>query len=186
MLVFRLADKYMQYLAQIVLIRGSGNRIISSRQFPGRSHQDYQRERRGMKSKAKIGVISGVAAILVALSITFVVAGNRLGITGEVSETTLQVSNLSCGSCLYTIESELRKYPGMVGMTADLASGLITVKHTAELAPDRLAELVTEAGYPARLAAAEAVKTPASGPGGFGCGRGCGPRGCAIPAPGQG
>ncbi len=144
-----------------------------------------------MKSKAMIGVISGVAAILVALSITFVVAGNRRIAAGDVSETTLQVSNLSCGSCLQTIESELRKYPGTVGMTADLATGLVTVKHTAELSGERLAELVTQVGYPARVAAAGIAGAPLAGPagaGGYGCGRGCGSGGCAFPAqpPGQG
>lgn len=140
-----------------------------------------------MKSKAKIGVISGVAAILLALSITFVVAGNSRVAKGDATETTLQVANLSCGSCLYTIEGELRKYPGMVGMTADLASGLVTVRHTAELTPERLAQLVTQAGYPAQVAAAGAgAPVAAGGAGGFGCGRGCGPRGCALPPPGQG
>jgi copper chaperone CopZ len=144
-----------------------------------------------MKSKAKIGVISGISAILVALSITFVVAGNRLGVKSDVDETTLQVSNLVCSSCLYNIESELRKYPGMVGMTADLATGLVTVKHTAELSAERLAELVTAAGYPAKLAEAGIAGAPVTGPanaGAYGCGRGCGSRGCAFPAPppGQG
>jgi copper chaperone CopZ len=142
-----------------------------------------------MKSKAKFGVISGVVAILVALGISFVVAGNGRAAKGEVDETILRVSNLSCGSCLYTIESELRKYPGMVGMKADLATGLVTVRHTAELPPERLVELVTEVGYPAQVAAAGTANVPAAGPGAagaYGCGRGCGPRGCAFPAPGQG
>jgi hypothetical protein len=68
-------------------------------------------------------------------------------------------------------------------MTADLGRGLITVRHTAELSAARLAELVTEVGYPARVAEAAAVDASATRPGGCG---GCGPRGCALPAPGQG
>jgi hypothetical protein len=79
----------------------------------------------------------------------------------------------------------------MLGMTADLGTGLVTVKHTAELSGERLAQLVTGVGYPAKVAAAgEAGAVPANpgNAGGYGCGRGCGPRGCAFtaPPPGQG
>jgi len=104
-----------------------------------------------MKNKVKIGVIAGIAAALLALTITFVVAGVPARTADNGGETVLQVANLSCGACLNHIETELRKNKGMEGMTSDLAAGLITIKHTAELTPERLAELVTGVGYPAKV-----------------------------------
>lgn len=136
-----------------------------------------------MKSKFKLGMIAGLAAAMLALCITFVVAGTPGITTGKGKETVLQVANLSCGACLKTIETDLRKHKGMLSMTSDLAGGLITVKHTAELTPMRLAELVTAAGYPAKVAPAGAAAKQADAAAGTpGC-RGCGPKGCKLPAP---
>lgn len=135
-----------------------------------------------MKNKFKFGMIAGVAAALLALSITFVVAGAPAGSAGKGNETTLQVANLSCGACLKTIETELRKHKGMQGMTSDLAGGMITIKHTGELTPERLAELVTAAGYPAKVAPTDAAANQAAAAGTPGC-KGCGPKGCKLPAP---
>ncbi|MBU0481213.1 MAG: heavy-metal-associated domain-containing protein [Proteobacteria bacterium] len=155
-----------------------------------------------MNKKSVIGVVVGVVALLVVASISFVAARNvqtpdEKGFrtvstageaaplpTGDVEETTLQVSRLSCGSCLYTIESELRKFDGMVGMKADLASGLVVVAHTKDFTPARIASVITETGYPATVvdsaAAGNLPKPGASGSGGSGC-NGCGPRGCSYP-----
>lgn len=140
-----------------------------------------------MKDKLKIGLIAGLAAALLALTINFVGAGGpgRSGASGGGTETVLQVANLSCGACLKTIEDELRKHKGMLGMSADLGSGLVTVRHTADLTPARLAELVSAAGYPAKVAPATAAASQAGATGGAGC-RGCGPRGCNLPAPAPG
>lgn len=135
-----------------------------------------------MKNKFKIGMIAGVVAALLTLSITFVVAGVPSRSPDSGSETVLQVANLSCGACLKNIETELRKHKGMLGMTSDLATGLITVKHTAELTQERLAELVTAAGYPAKVAPAVGATSPTDTAGNPGC-KGCGPKGCKLPAP---
>jgi copper chaperone CopZ len=107
-----------------------------------------------MKSTFKFGMIAGVAAALLTLSITFGMAGSPAPTIGTAGETVLQVSNLSCGACLKHIETELRKDKGMLGMTSDLATGMITVKHTADLTPERLAAMVTAVGYPAKVASA--------------------------------
>lgn len=134
-----------------------------------------------MKSKFKLGMIAGLAAALLALCITLVVAATSTN--GKGQQTVLQVANLSCGACLKTIETDLRKHKGMLSMTSDLAGGLITIKHTAELTPTRLAELVTAAGYPAKVAPAGAASKQADAAAGTpGC-RGCGPKGCKLPAP---
>lgn len=125
-----------------------------------------------MKSRVKTGIIAAVTAALLALSITFVVAGNS-------SETVLQVANLSCGSCAKNIEKELRKHKGMEGMSADIASGRITIRHTAELTPEQLAELVSAAGYPAELAPAETTAKPGAAATKPGC-KGCDPKDSAA------
>jgi copper chaperone CopZ len=87
---------------------------------------------------------------------------------------------------LATIEGELRKFDGMLGMRADLSRGLVTVVHTEAFTPEKIAAVVTAAGYPAELVdvADSAAKVPATGAlGGSGCGsgRGCGPGGCGLP-----
>lgn len=138
-----------------------------------------------MLRKTKIGVVVGVLTIVVVLTISFVAAKNYKSVTRNGLETTLQVSRLSCGSCLATIESELRKFDGMLGMSADLGRGLITVNHTEDFAPEKIAEVISAAGYPAELAADTGVEIPArgfsKGSGGCGSGRGCGSGGCGLP-----
>lgn len=125
-----------------------------------------------MKNNAKIGVIAGMVSALLALCITFVVAGTSTPTAGNGKETVLQVSNLSCGACSKYIESELRKHKGMEGMSTDIANGLITIKHTADLTPEQLAGLVSAAGYPAKLAptaASTGQNETAAKPGCKGC-----------------
>ncbi len=70
---------------------------------------------------------------------------------GEVLLTTMQVSNLSCISCLTTIENSLRTLVGTIGMDSDLNRGLVAVKHSSSLSPETIAQNITELGYPARV-----------------------------------
>lgn len=139
-----------------------------------------------MQGKTKFGVIIGAIALVAVLSISFVSAKNDSTVNTGGLETTLQVSRLSCGSCLATIEGELRKFNGMLSMRADLSRGLVTVRHTEVFAPAKIAEVITAAGYPAELVADSGTKVPITGAlGGSGCGsgRGCGPGGCGLPVP---
>ena len=138
-----------------------------------------------MKDKAKLGVIIGAIAVLIVLSISFVAAKNSGNSGKDLLETTLQVSNLSCGSCLANIEGELRKYDGMAGMNADLSSGIVVISHTEELSPQKIAASVTGIGYPAKIIVSQAAGgkipgNPSFRGGSGGCG-GCGPRGCGLP-----
>ena len=144
-----------------------------------------------MKEKAKLGMITGAIAVLVVLSISFVAAKNsgdtRPDQNQDLLETTLQVSNLSCGSCLANIEGELRQYDGMSSMNADLSRGIVVVSHTDELSPQKIAASITGIGYPARVVVSQAAGGEVPGNPNFqrgsgGCG-GCGPRGCGLPSP---
>ncbi|MEN8142136.1 MAG: heavy metal-associated domain-containing protein [Thermodesulfobacteriota bacterium] len=140
-----------------------------------------------MKDRVKLGVITGAIAVLVALSISFVAAKNSTNSGQDLLETTLQVSNLSCGSCLANIEGELRQYEGMAGMNADLSRGIVVISHTEELSPQKIAASITGIGYPAKVVVSQAAGgkipgNPALQRGSSGCG-GCGPRGCGLPVP---
>jgi len=140
-----------------------------------------------MKDKAKLSVITGAIAVLVVLSISFVAAKNSGDSGQDLLETTLQVSNLSCGSCLANIEGELRQYDGMSSMNADLSRGIVVISHTDELSPQKIAASITGIGYPARVVVSQAAGGKVPGNPNFqrgsgGCG-GCGPRGCGLPSP---
>jgi len=144
-----------------------------------------------MKGKTKIGVLAGVLAIVVIMSISYVAAKNSGNVSGiavntrDLAETTLQVSNLSCGSCLNNIEAELSKSAGMVGMSADLGRGLVAIRHTAELSSDKIASAITGIGYPAKVLASQASnsKTPPALGNSGGNGGCCGSRGCGVRPP---
>lgn len=142
--------------------------------------------------KKKIGLAVGLLVAALALSISLVTAKNTRLDLQDIEQTTFQVSNLSCGSCLGAIEEELNKYAGMVEMSADLGLGLVTVGHTSELAGPQIAEAITWLGYPARYVTAEQVRAlqagaAAGGAGRTGCGGGagggCGSGGCSVPPP---
>jgi copper chaperone CopZ len=68
-----------------------------------------------------------------------------------VQRTSYLVSNLSCSSCLATIEAELKGLPGTIGMDADLQRGRVIVDHQPELGYERIASTITNIGYPAKV-----------------------------------
>jgi len=118
----------------------------------------------------------GVLLLLLLLGLAL--TGSRAGAEEEVvSRTTLAVDHITCGACLRVIDSELRKVPGILGMTADLPSRRVTVDHDPEVTPGEVAAAITAAGYPSQVL--ESVSLPHSearlfqrGPG-FGSGPGC-------------
>jgi copper chaperone CopZ len=126
-----------------------------------------------------------VLLLVVGASISLVAAWNNdppVSLPEGPTRTSLLVGNLTCGACLARIEETLRQHEGMVGMEADLASGLVTVAHTAVFAPQRIEAAITEAGYPAQVlteAEAAALASPQGAGGCRGCrpGGGCGNRG---------
>jgi copper chaperone CopZ len=73
--------------------------------------------------------------------------------TGLISRTTLQASNLSCTSCLNNIAAELRQMPDTYGMKGYLSRGVIIVDHISTLDNKKIAEAISNLGYPARIVA---------------------------------
>ena len=77
--------------------------------------------------------------------------------TGTISRTTLQVSNLTCTSCLNNIAAELRKLSETYGMNGYLSRGIVIVDHTNGLESKRIAATISGLGYPARTLATNEV-----------------------------
>ena len=73
--------------------------------------------------------------------------------SGTISRTTLQVSNLTCTSCLAGIAAELRQMPETYGMKGYLSRGVVIVDHTSTLDNNKIAAAISNLGYPARIVA---------------------------------
>jgi copper chaperone CopZ len=69
----------------------------------------------------------------------------------EIKRSNFTVSNLSCTSCLATIEAELKGVPGALGMSADLRQGRVTVDHLASLEYDQISTIISRLGYPVAM-----------------------------------
>ena len=74
-----------------------------------------------------------------------------------VSRTTLQVSNLTCTSCLSNIAAELGKLANTYGMNGYLSRGIVIVDHAADLESSRIAAIISDLGYPARAVASNNI-----------------------------
>lgn len=89
--------------------------------------------------------ISALGALLVSL----IFIANALAST--VQRSNFIVNNLSCTSCLATIEAELKGVPGALGMNADLRQGQVTVDHLSSLDTEQIAAIISNLGYPAAM-----------------------------------
>jgi len=66
--------------------------------------------------------------------------------------TELQIKNLSCGSCVANIQNALGKVDGVESTEVNLTAGRgLIVFNPAEIKASRIAEVVTLAGYPAKV-----------------------------------
>ena len=96
----------------------------------------------------------------------------------------MQVSKLSCSSCLNNIAAELSKLSDTYGMNGYLSRGIVLVDHEDSLESSRIAAIISGLGYPARVVATndipaqKAFTKTASGRSNRGrSGGGCGTRG---------
>ena len=86
---------------------------------------------------------------LSSLLVSFFLAAHAYAAT--VQRSNFIVANLSCTSCLATIEAELKGVPGALGMNADLRQGRVTVDHLASLDHEKIAATISNLGYPATM-----------------------------------
>lgn len=90
-------------------------------------------------------IIAALSALL--LGLLFAFQAN----SSTVQRSNFIVDNLSCTSCLATIEAELKTVPGTLGMVADLRSGRVTVDHLSTLDDEQIAATISKLGYPATV-----------------------------------
>lgn len=69
----------------------------------------------------------------------------------KIYKTDLKVSNLTCGSCLYKINSELKKLDGYLKMGGSLFKGEVYVAHRENLKAKTIEKTVNKSGYPAKI-----------------------------------
>ena len=89
-----------------------------------------------------------VIALTILLAAALLVSGAH---AAGVQRSSYIVSNLSCSSCLASIEAELKGLSGTIGMDANLQKSRVTVDHQPELDSEKIALAITNIGYPARL-----------------------------------
>ena len=68
----------------------------------------------------------------------------------EMSEIKLDVSGMTCGSCVKHVTNALKPLDGVEDVSVDLATGKVKVTRATDKADDLIAALV-EDGYPAQL-----------------------------------
>ena len=64
--------------------------------------------------------------------------------------TTVNVSGMTCGHCVASVQEELSEIPGVTSVDVDLHEGglsPVTVHSTRELSPEQISAAVAEAGY---------------------------------------
>ncbi len=67
-------------------------------------------------------------------------------------QVTLTVKNMSCAMCKYTVENALRQVEGVKSAKVDSLKGTaVVVFDPARVTPERLAQAVSDAGYPAAV-----------------------------------
>lgn len=65
---------------------------------------------------------------------------------------TLEVREMTCATCPLTVRQVLKRQPGVIDATVDLATAKARVTIDAARAqPQQLARAVTDAGFPARV-----------------------------------
>ena len=65
---------------------------------------------------------------------------------------TLKVEGMTCGHCVSRVQKALDAAPGVLEAKVDLASATAEIRFSAATDATKLAEIVTEAGYPAMAA----------------------------------
>ncbi len=85
-----------------------------------------------------------------------------------MSEINLNVSGMTCGSCVKHVTSALKALDGVGDVNVDLAAGKVKVTRATDETDDLIATLI-EDGYPAQL---DTGGTPQAKQGG-GCGGKC-------------
>ena len=84
-----------------------------------------------------------------------VAALDQAGYPARTGRVTLNISSMSCASCVGRVEAALATVPGVTSVSVNLASETAVVEVIdGAVAPQALAKVATDAGYPAEVAGA--------------------------------
>ncbi len=75
------------------------------------------------------------------------------GYPAAPAETRLDITGMTCASCVGRVEKALAAVPGVILANVNLATASASVRHDAGVSPDLLARIVTDKGYPAAIRA---------------------------------
>jgi copper chaperone CopZ len=64
------------------------------------------------------------------------------------TETKLSVPTIVCGGCATGIKKALDRVSGISSVDVDIDSKVVTVKHDETVFPEKLAEVLDDAGFP--------------------------------------
>lgn len=80
-----------------------------------------------------------------------------------MNEIVMQVTGMTCGSCVRHVTAALKAIQGVEDVTVDLASGRVAVRARAGTPAVNLTSALADAGYPARIVegAASSSSVPA-------------------------
>ncbi|MCK4838787.1 MAG: heavy-metal-associated domain-containing protein [Desulfobulbaceae bacterium] len=129
-----------------------------------------------MTIKTKITVLSLV--LMLGLFVASLAQGS------EFRRTTVQVAQMRCSSCLRVIDAELRKVPGIVGMTARFSQEQVVVDHEEAVAAKEITAIISGLGYPTTVVSSREItgkEAKRFKRAGFGAGAGCCNPGGASP-----
>lgn len=62
-------------------------------------------------------------------------------------QTVYTVTGMTCAHCARSVTEELTELAGVTDVAVDVPTGAVTVSSTGELAKDKIAAAVSEAGY---------------------------------------
>ncbi len=79
-------------------------------------------------------------------------AVSPFAVAAEMHTIKLEVSDMTCAACPLTVKAALKKQPGVGDITVDLKAKTAEVTYDPEKnAPAKLAQAVTDAGFPAKV-----------------------------------
>jgi copper chaperone CopZ len=111
--------------------------------------------------------------IVIGLLVTGCILVGINSIAANLKQTTFEVSNLSCGSCLSRIDDTLKGYAGYSKLGADLRRGIVVVEHESVLKGQIIAKAITDIGYPAKVVTEKEISKAPNLFGGQTAGYGC-------------
>ena len=78
-----------------------------------------------------------------------------------MNEILMEVTGMTCGSCVRHVTGALKAVDGVEDVAVDLASGRVSVRSRPGTGADRLTSALADSGCPGRIVEATAPSSPA-------------------------